>query len=232
MKRLSSILVVLLALACGPGKVTESKKRDVTVTVTPPAITVGANAIVGFNAIVAGTTDLRVTWSANGGGITTAGLYTAPSTFGTYQITATSVAVPSRSGTATVTVNPQPVVVSVSPAAPSGIGCEIIQLTATVTGGRGNRAVTWSLADPPLAGGPGLGSVDSNGRYTLPDPRPYSTMVTHVAATSVEDPTAHGIATVTTNTTVTGVVVTPASVTMQASGTQQFTAVVKTSCDP
>jgi hypothetical protein len=49
-----------------------------------------------------------VTWSARGGTISSTGLYTAPSTTGTYTVTATSVADSTKSGSATASVSITP----------------------------------------------------------------------------------------------------------------------------
>jgi hypothetical protein len=71
-----------------------------------------------FTASVTGTTNLAVTWSVVGGDangtITTNGLYTAPLTAGTYQITATSVADPTKLDTATMTVQSGNTVITVN----------------------------------------------------------------------------------------------------------------------
>jgi len=56
-------------------------------------------------ATVAGSKTTAVTWSSDGGTITSTGLYTAPVTPGTYYVTATSVADTTKSDTATVTVD-------------------------------------------------------------------------------------------------------------------------------
>jgi hypothetical protein len=57
-----------------------------------------------FTATVTGTTNTAVTWSASGGAITAAGLFTAPATGGGFAIRATSVADASASATAIVNV--------------------------------------------------------------------------------------------------------------------------------
>lgn len=60
------------------------------------------------------------------------------------------------------------------------------QFTATVTGAS-NPAVTWSI-------NPVIGSITSTGLYTAPTTMPSQTV--QVIATSVEDPTKSGTATV------------------------------------
>src|SRR6185503_19124416 len=58
-----------------------------------------------FTATVTGASDTAVTWSASGGTITAAGLFTAPQIGGSYVVRATSVADPRSSGTALATVS-------------------------------------------------------------------------------------------------------------------------------
>jgi len=76
--------------------------------VTPSSVSVVPNGIQVFSAVVTATGDSNVTWSiqegALGGTITSAGVYTAPATSGTFHIVATSVANPSQSGISVVTV--------------------------------------------------------------------------------------------------------------------------------
>ncbi len=80
----------------------------VTVTVTPGTASVTGGGTQAFTAVVAGAVNQAVTWSVqetNGGTIgATTGIYTAPSTPGTYHVVATSVADPTKIGTAIVTV--------------------------------------------------------------------------------------------------------------------------------
>ncbi len=84
----------------------------VTVTVDPAAVTLASGATQQFGATVHGSTDPRVTWAVDGvnggnstvGAITSAGLYTAPSTAETHTVRAISVADPNAFADATVTV--------------------------------------------------------------------------------------------------------------------------------
>ncbi len=92
----------LLVAGCGGGS------DPVRVTVSPSTATVALSGTQTFTASVYNRGDQDVTWSVEegsaGGTITSAGVYTAPTTVGTYHIIATSVADNSVSGTATVTV--------------------------------------------------------------------------------------------------------------------------------
>jgi hypothetical protein len=79
----------------------------VNVTVSPNPATITLGETKQFGALVTGATNTSVTWSVvetGGGSITAGGLYTAPSTPGTYHVKATSVADPTQSGVAVVTV--------------------------------------------------------------------------------------------------------------------------------
>lgn len=82
---------------------------NVIVDVTPASATVASGGTKAFSATVTGTSNSAVTWSvvdAGGGSITTGGVYTAPSTAGTYHVKATSVADTTKSNITTVTVTP------------------------------------------------------------------------------------------------------------------------------
>ncbi|BDU72055.1 M4 family metallopeptidase [Mesoterricola silvestris] len=76
----------------------------VSVVLTPSTATLAPNATQQFTAAVSGSTTTTVTWTCTGGTVTSAGLYTAPATVGTYTVTATSTADTSKSASATVTV--------------------------------------------------------------------------------------------------------------------------------
>jgi hypothetical protein len=82
--------------------------QAVTVTVSPSSAAVLPGGTQQFSASVNNSTNQSVTWSvqegASGGTISSSGLYTAPSTQGTYHVVATSVAFPSKSSSVNVTV--------------------------------------------------------------------------------------------------------------------------------
>lgn len=171
---------------------TKSASASVTVTVPPPpvvsiavsptSLSLQTGAAQQFAVSVLGASDLSVTWSTTGGAISASGQYIAPSTAGSYQVRATSVADPSKSATALVTVTapapapaPSVVAVQLSPSAASVVPQGPVQFTASVTG-TSNTAVTWSATG---------GSISSSGAYTAP-----ATPGTYVVkATSVADPT-------------------------------------------
>jgi hypothetical protein len=76
----------------------------VAVTVSPTTASISTGATKVFTATVSGSTNQGVTWSASGGTISSAGLYTAPTAAGTYYVTATSQADSSKKAVATITV--------------------------------------------------------------------------------------------------------------------------------
>jgi uncharacterized protein (UPF0262 family) len=106
MKLIRGIFLALLSMvlvACG----SDSDKKNISVSINPATATVTAGATQTFTASVLGTKNTAVSWrvnEANGGSITSTGVYTAPAMAGTYRITATSVADNKKSASATVTV--------------------------------------------------------------------------------------------------------------------------------
>lgn len=109
-----------------------------------------------------------------------------------------------------------PITVSVSPNNPSLGGGQSQSFIASVSGGPSGRsnAVTWSLSGP--------GSLSSTGTYTAPAGLISSGSYAYVTATSVADTTKSGTATVYISPI--SVAVSPASVTVNAGMSQQFTA--------
>jgi fibronectin type 3 domain-containing protein len=84
--------------------VTVSTAQVVSVTVSPTSSSLQTSQTQQFTATVSGSTNTAVTWSATGGTVSTAGLYTAPNVAGTYTVTAKSVADTTKSASATVAV--------------------------------------------------------------------------------------------------------------------------------
>jgi len=214
----------------GSATVTVTAAPVVTVSVSPATASITTGGTRTFTATVSGTTagqSTAATWSVPVGagsiGATT-GVYIAPATAGTYVITATSVAAPTRFGTATVTVTAPPppppaVAISISPTTATLDACKGQVFTATVTNTT-NPAVTWTVTE---AGG---GTV-TNGIYTAPQ----TAGTYHVVATSVADPTktVQGAITVGPE-KVLSVAVAPGSGTVQANGALAFSATLTTSC--
>jgi hypothetical protein len=82
--------------------------NGLSVFVAPNFATVQTGQTQQFTSTVTGSSNTAVTWSARGGTISSTGLYTAPSTTGTYTVTATSVADSTKSGSATASVSITP----------------------------------------------------------------------------------------------------------------------------
>jgi len=157
--------------------------------ISPSTASLNQGGAQSFTAIVTGTSNSGVNWAvqegAAGGSITSVGVYTAPGTAGMFHVIATSQADTTQKATATVTV--APLVVSVSP--PSNVlgPLGVRNFSATVNTSL-NTGVSWSVQE---ATG---GAITTGGQYTAPNTTggPF-----HVIATSVQDSSKTGIASVT-----------------------------------
>jgi hypothetical protein len=118
--------------------------------VTPQTVSVGVPSPAGgfvttshtqvYTTVVTGASNSAVTWSATGGSFAAA-TWTAPSTTGSYTITATSVADPTKSNTTTVTVVSPPVITSFT-AAPQLAALNFASiLTPVFTNGTGSAYI-------------------------------------------------------------------------------------------
>jgi hypothetical protein len=110
----------------------------VSVGVAPSSISADACQVVTFSATVSGAPSQGVTWSvkegASGGTITPAGVYTAPSSAGTYHVVATSLADPSRTAEASVAVGAERVLeVAVTPGTGTVASNGVLSFSAMVT---------------------------------------------------------------------------------------------------
>ncbi len=180
-----------------------------------------------FTAAVTGSSNPAVTWTASGGTINNAGLYTAPTAAGTYIVTANaalsrrgrrSAGVASGSAVVTVTASAPPPVtsniqVSVSPTAASLQTGAQQQFSASVSG-TSNTAVTWSASS---------GTIASSGMYTAP----ASAGTYTITAISNSDSTKSGsaLAVVSAPQTV-SVSISPGSASVDEASQVQFTATV------
>lgn len=84
-----------------------SSAGAVSVSVTPATATVASSKTLQFTAVVSGSSNTAVTWSASLGTINSTGLYTAPTVTSNQNatVTATSHADPTKSGKATLTIS-------------------------------------------------------------------------------------------------------------------------------
>jgi trimeric autotransporter adhesin len=183
---------------------------QVSVGVSPTSASIQTGGQQQFSASVSGTTNTAVTWTASGGSVSSNGLYTAPSSGGTYTVTATSAADTSKSASATVTVS-QPIAVSLSPTSVNLQTGGQQQFSASVSGTT-NTAVTWTTSG---------GTVSTSGLYTAPSSGGTYT----VTATSAADTSKSASATITVSQSI-AVSLSPTSASLQAGGQQQFTAYV------
>lgn len=159
----------------------------VSVTVTPASAQLTASQTQTFTAAVSGTANTAVNWSLSPavGTLSTSGttaVYTAPGTIEqsqTVEVTATSMADPTKFAKAWITLVPV-VAVTVSPATATLKAGQSQQFVASVTGST-NKSVRWSVS--PAAGG-----ISSSGVYTAPSSVPVAQQV-YVTATAEADPT-------------------------------------------
>lgn len=207
---------------------TEGGGGIISVAVNPASVNLGVGNTQLFTATVngTGTYSNAVSWSATAGTITATGSYTTPAIVPTpnlVTIRATSVADPSKSGSASITVF-SVTQVAVSPTSVALDPGATHQFTATVQGvGSVDQSVTWSVNNIP-GGMAQYGTITSAGRYsapmTVPNPDPVS-----VRATSVADPGHAATSEVTIN-GVLSIGVTPSMFAIYAGQKQQFEATV------
>lgn len=145
------------------GLLDDGTPPSVTVSIQPGTTTVTAGTSATFAATVFGHSNQAVTWSVveNGGGsITSAGVYTAPPTAGTYHVKAVSAADPTASAQATVLVT------AAGPSAPT-----IASFTASPSsippGGSATLSWTVSGADS-ISISPGIGAVTGSSITVTP----------------------------------------------------------------
>ncbi len=157
---------------------------NVSVSLSPTTVALSPGGTKQFTATVTGSATTSVSWTCTGGSVTTAGLYTAPGSAGTFTVTATSTVDTSKSATTTVTVTPVAAVsVALSPTAVSLPTGGTQPFVATVSNST-NASVTWTCTG---------GSVTTAGLYTAPAAAGTYT----VKATSVAEPLKSAAATVT-----------------------------------
>jgi hypothetical protein len=192
----------------------------VTVSVSPSISSVPSSGTQQFSALVSGTSNTSVTWSASKGTISSSGTFTAPAVLTTTSaiVTATSVADATQSASATVDITPAAVSVQLSPGSTTLQSGGSQQFVATINNAS-NTGVTWSTS---------VGSVSTSGLYTAPSVATSTTAT--VTATSVADKTKSATATVTINPApAVSVQIAPGSASVQSGATQQFTATVSNS---
>jgi hypothetical protein len=188
------------------------------ISVTPATATLQSAATQQFTASATlsnGTTQSSpsVTWSATGGTISTAGLYTASGASGTFLVIAASANGVADTSAITITV-PTITVITVTPPTASLNAGQTQQFTASATLSNGstqnNPSVTWSSTG---------GTISTGGLYTAGNAA-GSYQVIGRSANGVADTSAITI----TVLTVTVITVTPSTASLQTGQTQQFSA--------
>jgi Putative Ig domain len=140
--------------------ITVSKATGVTLTLTPATTSVTSGATEQFTALVTGTSNVGVTWSASTGTISKTGLYQAPTITSntTATVTATSSADSSKQGTASVTVTTTqaPSVNITTSSLPSATSGTAYSDALAATGGK--APYTWTVTFGSLPSGISLQS--------------------------------------------------------------------------
>lgn len=198
----------------------------VVMSMTPSFVQLGLAKTQQFVATVTGSANTSVMWTLSPalGTITAGGLYTSPAALAaptTVIVRATSVADTTKSVTATVSLDPG-ITVTVSPDTVTLNPGQSRQFTASVANST-NTSVIWTMS-------PAVGTLTAGGLYTAPAAIAAPTNVV-IKATSQADPTAFDTSTVTLTPPVT-ISLTPATATVGAGKTQQFTATVTGSTSP
>jgi hypothetical protein len=177
---------------------------SIVVTVTPTSGSVILGNQVTFTATVTNTTDTSVAWNVNGiaggiaatGTITSAGVYTAPPDLpspAAVQVSATSHADPTKSGSATITITSD-ITLGLTPNSASvELGATKPFQASVTSSGHPDTTVRWSLSGAACTSG--CGTVDASGKYAAPRSLPTPTSVT-LTAQSVADPSKQLSATV------------------------------------
>jgi len=168
--------------------VTVSAPTVTAVTISPTTANILTLATQQFTAAVQGNVaDKSVTWSASGGSVSPAGVFTGGASAGTITVTATSNADKTKSASATVTLGlPTITSISISPASTSVTTGGKATFAATVKGTATDTSVTWSAAK---------GSISSAGAYVAPTSATTDT----ITATSNADHSKTATASVTVN---------------------------------
>jgi len=166
MKTLRFLIPTLLFsafIACGGG---HHAAPDPVITITPGSPTVLPSNSLQFKASIANLDNQNVMWSvdeANGGTITSTGLYTAPGSGGPFHVTATALGNTSKNAKAIVALGiSTPINVALSKKALTlGVG-QTYTFAATIANDTANQGLLWSVVES------NGGTVTSAGVYTAP----------------------------------------------------------------
>ncbi len=214
--------------ATQPLTLTVNASGSITVTVSPSGSAIYSAQAVQFTASVANTSNLAVTWSASPGVVSSSGAYTSPTVTRntTATITATSVADPTKSGTATLTIVPTSQI-SITTATLAGAAAgAAYSVSLAATGG--TTPYTWSLASGTWPTGITLqgnglisGTTSQTGNFNI-------TAKVSDSSGSAQTATKPLTLTVNSSGSIT-VTVTPSPIALYSSSTRGFTATVANS---
>ena len=160
-----------------------------SISVTPSTATLIAAATQQFTATAQDGSSPSVNWSVDGvaggnstvGTITNAGLYTAPSQYGSHTIAASFQTVSGDSSVAVFTIAVAPASVSLAPSGTESFSANVQGIS--------NTAVMWSVDGNP-GGNSTVGTIDSTGKYTAPAALGMHTIAaTSAAYTSFDEAT-------------------------------------------
>jgi hypothetical protein len=189
----TSIFALILLVGCGSsGSGSGSGGGGVHIAVSPSSnVSVGVTLTQQFTATVTGTSNTAVTWGLSGTGcsgaacgtISGTGLYTAPSTPPSSNVTVAATLTADTSMSASVAFKVVDIAVTIAPKTATVALNGQQQFSATAGPGNAPQTFTWSVTCPS---GP-CGTVDNNGLYTAPASLPNPTTMT-ITATSTIDP--------------------------------------------
>jgi uncharacterized protein (TIGR03437 family) len=195
----------------------------ISVTVTGPQAAVAGPVTLNYSPAVSGATaPTSVTLTVTGtqapflgqGKVT----YTAPNPINARQtVLITATAADGTQAQGQIVLNPPSFTVVVNPSNPTVVAGTSQQFTAQVLG-ISQTAVTWSIS-------PQTGTINQTGLYTAPATVTTGATV-KVTATSTFDNTTSGTATITLQSNIITVSLSPGSATLTPNSTQQFTATV------
>jgi hypothetical protein len=186
---LALLVSLTLLFACGYAG-TPPNERQVKVSISPKTVTLGAGATQQFTATVSNTSNTAVIWQVNGitgggpvtGTLSTAGLYTAPTTTPASSVTVTAVSVADSSVNASATVSFQssPVTITLTPTSASVPESGVQQFTATISAATAID-LAWSV-NGVAGGSAATGTITANSStsaiYSAPSNLPAQNPVT------------------------------------------------------
>jgi hypothetical protein len=226
---------VTVLFACGYAG-TPPGERQISVSISPSSVTLGAGATQQFFATVKNTSNTAVIWQVNGitgggvvtGTISTDGLYMAPTTLPASGVTVTAVSAADSSASAAAAVSFQSSAVTITLAPTSASvsenGAQLF--TATVSGAGSNSVqLAWSVNG--IAGGSSAnGTIAANGSttalYTAPANLPAQNPVT-VSVANAANASESASASVTVTCSASNSI-TPSSASLSLGQSQAFTA--------